>query len=174
MKQLLLMRHAKSSWRDKQLSDYERPLKRRGERAALQMGEHLQSQQIVPSHVISSAAARAQATAELVVSQFHDRPELKLREELYLALPKTIVRVIQETDDRYESIMVVGHNPGLEELVFQWSAEFVDFTTCAIAHYEFNIDRWSEFKLKMVQPYTNLWKPKELDPDSSETPNTTE
>jgi len=138
------------------------------------MGEHLQSQQIVPSHVISSAAARAQTTAELVVSQFEDRPELELREELYHALPKTIVRVIQETDDRYESIMVVGHNPGLEELVFQWSAEVVDFTTCAIAHYEFNIGRWSEIKLTMVQPYNHLWKPKELNPDSSETPNRTE
>lgn len=162
------MRHAKSSWRDKELSDFDRPLKRRGQQAALKMGKHLKSQHIIPSHVITSAAERAQATAELVISQFQDPPELELREELYQALPKTIVRVIQDTDDRFDSLLLIGHNPGLEELVFQWSADFVDFTTCAIAHYELPIDKWSELKLNLAQRYTHLWKPKELDPGSSE------
>ncbi|MDB4638016.1 histidine phosphatase family protein [Planctomycetaceae bacterium] len=169
MKQLLLMRHAKSSWRDKDLSDFDRPLKRRGQRAALRMGQHLREQHLIPSLIVSSTAERAHATGELLLSEFPEPPELELRDELYHALPKTIVRVIRDTDDDHDSLMIVGHNPGLEELVFQWSADFVEFCTTAIAHYSLNINRWSELKLNLVQNYENLWKPKELDGETTET-----
>lgn len=169
MKQLLLMRHAKSSWGDKDLTDFERPLKRRGQRAAIKMGKHLRRQDLIPSHIVSSTAERAHATAELVMSEFPDTTELELRDELYHALPKILVKVIHETSDDHETLLVIGHNPGMEELIFQWSADFVDFTTSAIAHYALNIDRWSELRLGLSQNYEKLWKPKEIDdePQSS-------
>jgi phosphohistidine phosphatase len=174
VKQLLLMRHAKSSWRDKGLSDFDRPLKRRGQQAALRMGRHLREQQVIPAHIVSSTAERAHATAELLLTEFPEPPELELRDELYHALPKTIVRVIRETDDKHDSVMIVGHNPGLEELVFQWSADFVEFSTTAIAHFSLKIDRWSDLKLNLAQKYEHLWKTKELDADSTDTPSQTD
>lgn len=174
MKRLLLMRHGKSSWRDKTLADFDRPLKRRGERAALQMGKFLQSQSCVPSLIISSSAERAQATARLVLNELPEQTELELCDDLYHALPKTILRVIHETNNRHDALMMVGHNPGLQELVYQWSAEEVDFTTAAVAHFEFPVDRWSELKLNLNQPFTHFWKPKELDREATDAPNQNE
>jgi len=167
VKQLLLMRHAKSSWGNPDLTDFDRPLKRRGQRAALKMGKHLRKQGLIPSHIVCSTAERAHATAELVLSEFPNGPELELRDELYHALPQVIVNVIRETDDAYDSLLLIGHNPGMEELIFQWSAEFLDFTTASVAYYALKIERWAELQLALSQNFEHLWKPKDLDHESS-------
>lgn len=166
MKRLLLMRHAKSSWAQAGLTDFDRPLKPRGEQASLLMGRLLQQNDLTPAHILSSSAERAQATAQLVLTQFSPAPELELTDELYHASPRTLVSCIHETDERYDSLLLIAHNPGLEELIYQWTSEFVAFPTAALALFQWPFERWSQIELKSSIAYDRLWKPKELDPEN--------
>jgi phosphohistidine phosphatase len=164
VKTLLLMRHGKSSWADAGLTDFERPLKKRGEKASRLMGSLLQVNDLVPGHVLSSSAERAQATARLVLTELSPPPALELREELYHSSPRTLVKFIRATDDRYDSLLLIAHNPGLEELLELWTKEYVRFPTAAIALFRFDVDRWSQVELEATVACERLWKPKELDP----------
>lgn len=168
MKTLLLMRHAKSSWAEAGQTDFERPLKPRGERASTLMGRLLQVNRLTPAHVLCSAAVRARQTGQLIVREFSPQPTLDILEELYHASPRTLVKYLRATDDRYESLLLIAHNPGLEELIDHWSSEFVAFPTAAVALYRFAVDRWSQIDLDVSIAYDRLWKPKELDLDHLE------
>lgn len=168
MKTLLLMRHAKSSWAEAGLTDFERPLKKRGEKASRLMGRLLQVNNLVPDHVLSSSAERAQTTARLVLTELSPPPALELRDELYHASSRALVKFIRATDDRYGSVLLIAHNPGLEELLELWTREYVRFPTAAIALFRFDVDRWSQIELESTVTCARLWKPKELDPDHLE------
>jgi phosphohistidine phosphatase len=165
VKRLLLMRHAKSSWGQAGLTDFERPLKPRGEEASLLMGRMLQLNDLTPAHILSSTAERAQATARLILTQFSPEPSLQLTDELYHASPRTLVSCLRETGDRYDSLLLIAHNPGLEELIYQWTSEYVAFPTAAIALFEWPVERWSQVELNTSIACDQLWKPKELDPE---------
>lgn len=168
MKTLFLMRHAKSSWADAGLTDFERPLKTRGENASRLMGRLLQQNGLVPAHVLSSSAARAEATARLVLGELTPRPALELRDELYHASPRTLVKFLCATDDRHDSLLLIAHNPGLEELLERWTKEYVRFPTAAVALFRFDVERWSLVELQSSIACVRLWRPKELDPDHLE------
>lgn len=117
MKQLLLLRHAKSSWTDDTTPDFARPLAPRGERDAPAMGERLANLGIAVAHIVSSPALRARRTAELVAAALgYAADDIQLVPELYLAVPRTILDVIARQIDTLDSLLVVGHNPGLTEL----------------------------------------------------------
>lgn len=117
MRQLALLRHAKSSWNDPGLSDRERPLNQRGKRDAPQMGARLTARKLRPSLILTSPATRALATAREVARAFSYPLEFLQHEDaLYLASPGTILEVIGAQDDRFQSLMVVGHNPGLTDI----------------------------------------------------------
>ena len=111
---LTLVRHAKSSWKDARLADYERPLKRRGERDAPRMGRRLREAGIRPSLILSSPARRAWTTAQLIAEAIGCPGERLQREpELYLASLETILAVLAAQSADVSSLMLVGHNPGL-------------------------------------------------------------
>lgn len=117
MRTLTIFRHAKSSWDDTDQPDHERPLNDRGERDAPLMGNKVRSLCIRPSLIVSSDAQRAWQTAKIIAQQIAYPAEFLQRDKrLYLANLRTLLDVIAELDDGFNSVLLVGHNPGLTEL----------------------------------------------------------
>jgi phosphohistidine phosphatase len=117
VKQLLLFRHAKSSWGNDRLPDRDRPLSERGERDAPRMGGRLRERRARPDVLLTSPATRTMRTSNLLVRALGCRREIvRVVDALYLATPEEILRVLAAEGDGFESILVVGHNPGLTEL----------------------------------------------------------
>jgi phosphohistidine phosphatase len=115
MHQLHLLRHAKSSW-DDDADDHQRPLNRRGREGARLIGESLPQAAGELDLVLCSTALRARETAELALEQFRPAPKICYEDELYLATAGALLDRLQQLDEAYGSVMVVGHNPGLHEL----------------------------------------------------------
>jgi phosphohistidine phosphatase len=116
MKTLTLVRHAKSSWKDTNLSDRKRPLNKRGERDAPIMGRRIAEHGIRPSLIISSPATRAWTTAKIIAAEISYPIEFLQREDsLYLASLDEILDVIVAQDNGFNNLMVVGHNPGMTD-----------------------------------------------------------
>jgi len=162
MKTLLVLRHAKSSWNDSSLDDHERPLNERGRRDAPRMGELVQEYGLLPDLVVSSDAVRAQLTAEAVVESAGYTGEILLDERLYLASPAEIILVLRTMREDAGTIMIVGHNPGLEELVEQLTGERQDLPTAALAQIALPIDRWDDLEISTRGTLVGHWRPGEL------------
>lgn len=146
MRQLTLIRHAKSSWDDPTLSDFERPLNKRGTRDLPGLGMRIAKFELFPDRILSSGAVRAMATAE-AVSHALEIPTGEIREipELYESCYETLLNVLQNQSDRYRHIMLFGHNPGLEMLGYFLTHEKLDkFPTGALMHIHLSITSWSE------------------------------
>ena len=162
MKTLLLLRHAKSSWNNPALDDHERPLNKRGRRDGPRMGELLRQHGLIPELVISSDAVRARLTAEAVTEAARYAGEILLDQHLYMASPAEILSVLSKIPGSADTVMIVGHNPGLEELVEQLTGEQQDFPTAALAQIVLPIDQWSDLKLSTRGTLVGHWRPKEL------------
>lgn len=118
MKTLTIVRHAKSSWKHRELGDRDRPLNKRGQRDAPRMGERIAAAGIRPSLIISSPAVRAWTTARLIAKALGYPVEfLHREEELYLASLRDLLDVVAAQDNGFNNLMVVGHNPGLTDFV---------------------------------------------------------
>ena len=162
MKTLLVLRHAKSSWNDPALDDHERPLNKRGRRDGPRMGELLRQHGLKPELVISSDAVRARLTAEAVAGAARYTGKILLDQHLYMASPADILSVLSKIPGSADTVMIVGHNPGLEELVEQLTGEQQDFPTAALAQIVLPIDQWSDLKLSTRGTLVGHWRPKEL------------
>jgi phosphohistidine phosphatase len=122
-RELILMRHGKSDW-SKPLSDYLRPIKKRGYLEAAKVGAWLKDQDMVPHLIISSPAQRAKETAETVAdSMGYDAANIIWYESVYMADVSELLDAIATTPDECNLLMVVGHNPGLEDLLFYLTKE---------------------------------------------------
>jgi phosphohistidine phosphatase len=163
MKTLLILRHAKSSWKDVRLGDHERPLNQRGQRDAPRMGRLLREEDLVPGLILSSSAERARQTAEAVAEESGYPGELQLSRELYAAGPEAYLEALQALAGEPESVLVVGHNPGLEELVEMLTGEAVRLPTAALAQVALPIQRWQELSEEVQGELANLWAPRELE-----------
>jgi len=146
MKYLALLRHAKSSWKNADLDDFDRPLNERGKRDAPMMGRRLQARGVRPSLIVSSPAKRARQTARLVAQAINYPVEFLQREaELYLADPGTILAAIAAQEDSFGSIVVCGHNPGMTDLANRLTNSRIDnVPTCGIVGMEADIQHWKE------------------------------
>jgi phosphohistidine phosphatase len=162
MKTLLVLRHAKSSWSDPALDDHERPLNTRGRRDAPRMGELVREYGLIPDVVISSDAVRARLTAEAVVEAARYAGEILLDRRLYMAGPADILSLLRTVGDKAETVMIVGHNPGLEELVAQLTGEQQGLPTAALAQIVLPIDQWRDLKRSTRGTLEGHWGPKEL------------
>ena len=113
------MRHAKSDWSGPQISDFERPINKRGTRNAIRIGEWMNENNHIPQKIISSPALRAKETIELVTEQISkfNLEDLTYEDELYLAGFTQLIEFINTYKDKVQSLMLVGHNPGIENLV---------------------------------------------------------
>ncbi len=116
MTKLVLMRHAKSDWGDSKSPDVDRPLNARGVDAARRMGEYLREKGLVPDRILCSTARRARQTLAGLGAGLADCPGAQLEEDLYLASPETLLQAIGEVGTSAETLLVIAHNPGIEEL----------------------------------------------------------
>jgi phosphohistidine phosphatase len=162
MKSLLILRHAKSSWKHPELTDHDRPLNKRGKRDAPRIGKILRSEHLIPEAIISSTAARAHATAEAVAKASGYKGRIALNRSLYAAGPEAYLKVLHELSDHYKRVLVVGHNPGLEELLEMFTDETQIMPTCTLAHVKFSIDSWIELDYKTKGQLAGIWQSRDL------------
>lgn len=146
MKILTLVRHAKSSWKDPDLADHERPLNKRGERDAPEMGRRLAARGRCPDLMVTSPAVRAKVTAETVAEAVGYRVEDIVEDErIYEANAGELLEVIRELDDSHHHVMLFGHNPGFTHLVNRLAEDAVDnVPTCGVVQLEHVGESWSE------------------------------
>lgn len=163
MKELLILRHAKSSWKDEDLPDHDRPLKKRGRRDAPRMGRLLHEQDILPDLILCSTARRARETVEMLAEAGGYAGEIRYKQELYGAAPSDFRRALQAVPDDCPRMMLVGHNPGLERFVEVLAGEYVRLPTAAIARVQLEIEHWADFADKTTAKLLHVWRPKELD-----------
>ena len=144
MKTLYLVRHAKSSWNNANLSDHDRPLNHRGERDAPRMGKRLQKRKPQPETILSSSAVRAQTTAHILAQAIgFPESEIVIDERLYGAEPKDVVSIVGELDNALDCAMVVGHNPTFTGLVNALGqCEIDNVPTCGVAILTFSTKTW--------------------------------
>lgn len=145
-KQLLLIRHAKSDWGSASLTDFNRPLNRRGNTNAPEMAERMVKQRIVPQLIVSSPAVRALTTAQYFAKTWHIANEDIVTEKaIYEANVKTLLGVINHLPDQFEQIALFGHNPGLTDLAnYLSNGHIYNMPTCSIVIIEFPFDSWNE------------------------------
>lgn len=164
MKTLLLLRHAKSSWKDSSLADHERPLNRRGRTAAPRMGLLLSELQLVPDQAVCSTAVRATSTCKLVCEACRYDGKVVHLDELYLATAGELLRAAETHGARRTStLLMVAHNPGMESLVSRMSGQPEGFPTGALAAYQIEIAQWSDLELGATIRSLGIWRPRDLD-----------
>ncbi len=146
MKTLYIVRHAKSSWDDPHLDDYDRPLNNRGKQNAPEMGKYLAKSGVQPDLIISSSAKRAFSTAKKIVKELrYDQKEIVKTRDLYLASIGTTLKIIRQVEDSINSLMIFGHNPGWTDLTNYLSNAYIDnVPTCGVVAIEFDINHWVE------------------------------
>jgi len=142
-RRIYLLRHAKSSWKEHGLADHDRPLAGRGRRAAKAMRRHLKHEGIDPDLVLCSTATRARETLEGVEPAF-GRGAVKVERELYGAGAGVLLARLQAVPKRVRSVMVIGHNPGMEDLVALLAHGVPKFPTGALATLTFTGAGWAE------------------------------
>ena len=147
-KTLLLVRHAKSSWDDITLPDFDRPLNKRGKKDAPKMAKRLKDKKIDIDAFISSPAKRAKKTAEFFIEEFdRDEKEIILAPALYHAAIDDFYQTIYDADDKFKSIALFSHNPGITTFANEIVKDKIDnMPTCSVLAVEIDINNWSEFK----------------------------
>lgn len=173
MKTLALFRHAKSDWTDARARDFDRPLNARGIRGATAMGRHVREGRWRFDRIIASPAVRVAETIEVASKAWGRTFPVEWDRRIYLASSATLIDLLREVQDDPQSLLMVGHNPGLEDLIFDLVPDdgtsplraIVErkFPTATFAVLELAIDCWNELDEgcgKLVE----LTRPRDLDP----------
>jgi len=145
MKNLVLVRHAKSDWGNPALNDFDRPLNRRGMKNAPLMGRRLRQMNVSPERVISSPARRARDTAQLLAAELGvAETEILFEPRIYDAGVADLVEIVRTLDDAWDQVLLVGHNPGISELAsLLGDVDHGHLVTCAAVGLAFGPDTWS-------------------------------
>jgi phosphohistidine phosphatase len=171
MKTLLVLRHAKSGWDDPVARDFDRPLNRKGQRAAQTVGRYLRSERLCFDLVAASPALRVKETLAEVAIGYGGELAPQWDQRLYLASAATLLDAIQAWPDSVESALLSGHNPGLEELVLALAAEdgpmrdavAHKFPTAALAELRLDVDHWAD-AAEGGAALIRFVRPRDLDP----------
>lgn len=174
MKRLTLLRHAKSGWDDPAARDFDRAINDRGKRAAQLMGEHARNKAFKFDRIIASPAVRVVDTLDVFQAAMgNENLEPKWDRRIYLASSATLMDVLRDTPDSSSDVLMVGHNPGLEDLILELVPDVKDetlraipeekFPTSALAVMELNIDSWSDLDARIAH-LTHVVRPRDLDP----------
>jgi len=144
-KTLILIRHAKSDWSENGQKDFDRELNQRGHMDAPRMGGKLKDLGIVPDLIVSSPAARARLTTEYICEQIHyPLDAVDFQEDIYEASVRTLLKVVNELNDKYKTVVIVGHNPGFSYLAENLThTEIGNIPTCGIVELQFELDSWA-------------------------------
>jgi phosphohistidine phosphatase len=165
MKTLILMRHAKSDWSQGELSDFGRPLNKRGKRAASDMAAYLCKHGLVPDYALISSSVRTRETWERMGEGFRATPPPhELRRDLYLARPRTILEAIKSLSESHDCVLVLAHNPGIEQFAVLLAAPDQDtageaalsslrekFPTAGMAIFRLPDTPWEEVRFGTAQ-----------------------
>jgi phosphohistidine phosphatase len=144
MRTLYILRHAKSSWKDANLADFDRPLSGRGRKASEGVGSFLKDKEISFDLVVSSPAVRARQTIELVLRAAKMRPELRFDERIYEATAARLLEIVSQLENEQKAVMLVGHNPGMQELLMLLTGQSEEYPTAALTKIGFKNLKWSE------------------------------
>jgi phosphohistidine phosphatase len=165
MKRLYLLRHAKSSWKDTSLPDHDRPLAGRGRRAAKAIARHLRDQHIEPELVLCSSARRARETLERLALA---ASTARVEDDLYAASATQLLDRLRAVPDTVESVMLIGHNPGLQELALDLAHPSpttddlaAKYPTAALATLQFTASTWRDLGRESGE-LLNLVRPRDL------------
>lgn len=174
MKTLTLLRHAKSSWNDPVERDFDRPLNERGKRAARVMGDYMRRESMRFDAVLVSPSVRTLETLALVQSVLGRELPFAEDRRIYLASSVTLLEVLRDCDASAESVLMVGHNPGLEDLILDLVPDegdttlrddvFVKFPTASLAVLECDVDDWADLDRKKAH-LLRFVRPRDLDPE---------
>jgi phosphohistidine phosphatase len=163
MKTLLLLRHAKSSHKDSDVDDHERPLNKRGKKDAPKMGRLLKDQNLLPDLLIASTAKRCRKTAEHVIAASGYRGQTRFCGELYEAHASALIDFLAGLDNSAVRLLLIGHNPGLEELLESLTGVYTPLSTAALAQVELQMDNWADVAKQPTAALTKIWQPGELE-----------
>lgn len=144
MKTLLLLRHAKSDWSEAGVPDIARTLNQRGEKAAPAMGGYARKKHIRPDLILCSPAERARQTAALLIEAARFIAELRFDERIYEANWSRLLEIVQQLDDTATTVLLVGHNPGMEDLLLNLTGVNRHMATAAFARIELSVESWNE------------------------------
>ena len=161
-RRLLVLGHAKSSWAESHIDDWERPLNDRGRRDAPNVGDLIRRLSLLPDLIITSDAVRAETTARMVAEAAGYAGPIVLTPSLYHATPNAIIDVLQAAEPGARAIMIVGHNPGLEDLVGRLTGEHVSLPTAALVHLGLGLAEWNQLDLSTDATLIDIWRPAEL------------
>lgn len=163
-KMLLLLRHAKSSWKDEDISDHERPLNKRGKKDAPKIGKLLKNLNLTPDKIISSSAKRAIDTAKLVSKNCKYNNFIEVNTLLYGNNPDYYLKIISMVSNQKNRLLVVGHNPVIEKTVELLTNQIERIPTCTLVQINLSINDWkSIYKLNPTESeIVNIWRPKEI------------
>lgn len=173
MKILTLLRHAKSTWDDPVARDFDRPLNRRGRRAAATVGREMQAQGLRFDKVIASPALRVVETLADVASGYGRQLDVDYDQRIYLASPETLLDLVREVDDGVDRLLLVGHNPGLELLALLLTDSSpgalrdelaIKYPTGTVAEIVLDIARWREAGQGPGR-LVRFIRPRDLDPE---------
>jgi len=162
MKTLFILRHAKSSWKDDSLQDFDRPLNGRGRKAGELIGTLMREKKLTPDLVLSSPAVRARETIEIVMKTARLPAELRYDQRIYEAGPLRLLEVISQIEEDKSSVLLVGHNPGLEELLQVLTGRVEHMATGTLGKIDLKATKWSK-PLEDKGSLDWLVKAKELD-----------
>src|SRR5262245_55920191 len=143
MNSLFLLRHAKSSWKDKTLADFDRPLNPRGRRTTKTLSAFFASQKVRPDLIISSCAVRARETIESILHLTKLHTELRFDERIYEASAERLFEVVSQIEKAVRSVVIIGHNPSLEELLTFLTGRSETMPTGALAKISFKNSTWN-------------------------------
>jgi phosphohistidine phosphatase len=165
MKTLLVLRHAKSSWKDSGLADFERPLNGRGKQACDLIGRYLRKKKPSPDLILCSTATRARETVRLVLEAARLVVEIRYDQRLYLASAERLEEIVSQIEEERANVMLVGHNPGMEELILRLTGVTESMPTAALAKIVLDPDKWNDVAGGRSGRLEWLVKPKELSKD---------
>lgn len=173
MKRLTLLRHAKSDWDDPVARDFDRPLNKRGEKAALLMGQYARSQAMRFDWLVASPAVRVTETLATFLAGYGDPLEAHWDRRIYLASVPTLLDVLRDLPETVGNVLLSGHNPGLEDLILALVPDRDDdalrddvevkFPTASLAVMDLAIDRWADVE-DNVATLASFTRPRDLDP----------
>ena len=163
MKELLVLRHAKSSWKDAHIIDHDRPLNKRGKRDAPRIGKLLRQERLVPELILTSSARRARDTAEAAADASGYTPEIRHIPSFYQSDLETFYTVLNRVSDDIERVMVVGHNPELEELVDALTGESVTLPTATLAQIRLPVGTWTALTPDTECSLVKVFYPQEIE-----------
>lgn len=162
MKTVLLMRHAKSSWKDDTLSDHQRPLNKRGRRDAPRMGQLLNDEGLIPKVIFCSTAQRARATLRGLLETCHFTGDIQYSEALYHADEQVYFEHLRTTDEAAQTALLIGHNPTMSRFLESVCIVHQHMPTAAIAWISFDTPNWATISPQTANKVLHLWTPKTL------------